>query len=51
MIKETQKGFLEKVITKEGQTSYSRKDLECLAEKDINGRHVGFPAKRSKRLV
>jgi AAA+ superfamily predicted ATPase len=45
------KGFLEKAVTKEGRASYSRKDLERLAEKDINGRQVGFPTERSKRLV
>lgn len=45
------KGFLEKAVTKEGGASCSRKDLERLAEKDINGRQVGFPAEHSTRLV
>ena len=45
------KAFFEKAVSKEGRTSYSCKDLECLAEIDINGCQVGFPAECSQRLV
>ncbi len=35
--------FLRKVIVNERGACYSRKDLDFLAEKDLNGRQVGFP--------
>jgi len=34
--------FLKKAVTKKGGACYSRKDLDVLAEKDLNGRQVSF---------
>jgi hypothetical protein len=45
------KAFLEKAITKKGGAIYSHKDLERLAEKNVNGRQVGSPVEHPKRLV
>jgi len=40
--------FLRKAVTQKGVACYSRKDLEFLAKKDLNGRQVGFPTDCSK---
>jgi hypothetical protein len=44
------KGFLEKAVTAQEWPCWSRKDVQLLAEKDINGHQVGFPADCSKDL-
>ena len=42
--KGTWESFPKKAVTKKGEACYSRKDLDFLAKKDLNGREVSVRA-------